>query len=165
MRKNKLIRGAVLIAAGIVLQSLRLILPLPPLGSMLIIGSLVNMSLVLTARFAGLTSALLLALLLPVFAYLQGQLLLLFLLPPVALGNAVAAYLSVKLTDKPLFLLAPVSKTLILYGGCYFILRFLAVPVQLAPAILLMMSWPQAITCALGIFLACQVQKKIDIPN
>ena len=54
-----LVRGAMLIALTVVLQSLRLFIPLPPMASMFFIGTLVNMMLAVTVRLAGLKPALL----------------------------------------------------------------------------------------------------------
>ena len=66
-----LVRGAMLIALTVVLQSLRLFIPLPPMASMFCIGTLVNMMLAVTVRLAGLKPALLAVVLLPFFAYLH----------------------------------------------------------------------------------------------
>lgn len=84
-----LVRGAMLIALTVVLQSLRLFIPLPPMASMFFIGTLVNMMLAVTVRLAGLKPALLAVVLLPFFAYLQGQLPIPLLIPVVIGGNAV----------------------------------------------------------------------------
>ena len=84
-----LVRGAMLIALTVVLQSLRLFIPLPPMASMFFIGTLVNMMLAVTVRLAGLKPALLAVVLLPFFAYLQGQLPIPLLIPVVTGGNAV----------------------------------------------------------------------------
>ena len=84
-----LVRGAILIALTVVLQSLRLFIPLPPMASMFCIGTLVNMMLAVTVRLAGLKPALLAVVLLPFFAYLQGQLPIPLLIPVVIGGNAV----------------------------------------------------------------------------
>ena len=71
------------------LQSLRLVLPMPQLLSTFIIGTLVHMMLVLTLQLGGLKTALLLAFLLPLTAYVQGQVLLPFLIPVIWLGNFI----------------------------------------------------------------------------
>ena len=62
-----------LIALALALQAVRLVLLLPQPVSTFVIGSLVHMMLVLTWKLSGLGTALLLALLLPLTAYLQGQ--------------------------------------------------------------------------------------------
>lgn len=48
MNNSKLVRGALLVALALALQSLRLVLPMPQLLSTFIIGTLVHMMLVLT---------------------------------------------------------------------------------------------------------------------
>lgn len=67
-----LVRGAMLIALTVVLQSLRLFIPLPPMASMFFIGTLVNMMLAVTVRVAGLKPALLAVVLLPFFCIFAG---------------------------------------------------------------------------------------------
>lgn len=61
MNNSKLVRGALLVALALALQSLRLVLPMPQLLSTFIIGTLVHMMLVLTLQLGGLKTALLLA--------------------------------------------------------------------------------------------------------
>ena len=89
MNNSKLVRGALLVALALALQSLRLVLPMPQLLSTFIIGTLVHMMLVLTLQLGGLKTALLLAFLLPLTAYVQGQVLLPFLIPVIWLGNFI----------------------------------------------------------------------------
>lgn len=54
MNNSKLVRGALLAALALALQSLRLVLPMPQLLSTFIIGTLVHMMLVLTLQLNGL---------------------------------------------------------------------------------------------------------------
>ena len=54
MNNSKLVRGALLVALALALQSLRLVLPMPQLLSTFIIGTLVHMMLVLTLQLSGL---------------------------------------------------------------------------------------------------------------
>lgn len=68
-----LVRGAMLIALTVVLQSLRLFIPLPPMASMFFIGTLVNMMLAVTVRLAGLKPALLAVVLLPFLHICRGS--------------------------------------------------------------------------------------------
>jgi len=67
-------RTALLLASTLILQSLRLVLPLPPQTSMFLIGSLVNLCFVLAVLKIGWKSGLLIALVTPVFAYVEGML-------------------------------------------------------------------------------------------
>ena len=93
MKNNNWVRGAMLLAVGLVLQALRLVIPMPPMWTVFIVGTLVNMVLVLAARTVGLWPSVMIAVLLPVMAYFQGQLPLPFLIPVVAVGNLVMVYL------------------------------------------------------------------------
>ena len=61
MSTKKLVLGGLLVAIAVILQASRLILPLPPLLTTFIIGTLVNMMLVLCVRLNGFTSAVILA--------------------------------------------------------------------------------------------------------
>lgn len=92
MNNKRLARGALLIALALALQALRLVIPLPQLVSTFVIGSLVHMMLALSWRLGSLGVALLLSLLLPLTAYMQGQVMLL-LIPVICLGNAAFVYL------------------------------------------------------------------------
>lgn len=74
MENNNWVRGAMLLAVGLVLQALRVVIPMPPMWTVFVVGTLVNMVLVLSARTVGLLPAMLIAVLLPVMAYFQGQL-------------------------------------------------------------------------------------------
>lgn len=49
MKNNNWVRGAMLLAVGLVLQALRLVIPMPPMWTVFIVGTLVNMVLVLAA--------------------------------------------------------------------------------------------------------------------
>ncbi len=87
MHSKAMVRGALLIALALVLQSIRIVLPMPQLLSTFVIGTLVHMMMILTLKVVGLPTAFLLGLLLPMSAYLQGQILLPFLIPVVWVGN------------------------------------------------------------------------------
>ena len=112
-----LVRGAMLIALTVVLQSLRLFIPLPPMVSMFFIGTLVNMMLAVTVRLAGLKPALLAVVLLPFFAYLQGQLPIPLLIPVVIGGNAVFVLICHWAWHRGL-MLAPLAKTICMFTQC-----------------------------------------------
>ena len=47
MKNNNWVRGAMLLAVGLVLQALRLVIPMPPMWTVFVVGTLVNMVLVL----------------------------------------------------------------------------------------------------------------------
>lgn len=154
-----LVRGAMLIALTVVLQSLRLFIPLPPMASMFFIGTLVNMMLAVTVRLAGLKPALLAVVLLPFFAYLQGQLLIPLLIPVVIGGNAVFVLICHWVWHRGL-MLAPLAKTICMFTSSLVLLKVLALPEKMVFAIGFMMGWPQMITGICGILLARLITKR-----
>ena len=164
MQTRKLARGALLVALALVLQSLRLVLPLPLMLSTFIIGTLVHMMLVLTLKLNGLTTALLLGLLLPLTAYLQGQLALLFLVPVVWLGNVLFVLGVFVLTGRLRLatLLPPVIKGVVMLVGAWVVVFFLELPDGgLKRGILLGMSVPQVVTGVAGTFCAWRVLGRV----
>lgn len=154
-----LVRGAMLIALTVVLQSLRLFIPLPPMASMFFIGTLVNMMLAVTVCLAGLKPALLAVVLLPFFAYLQGQLPIPLLIPVVTGGNAVFVLICHWAWQRGL-MLAPLAKTICMFTSSLVLLKVLALPEKMVFAIGFMMGWPQMITGICGILLARLITKR-----
>ena len=89
-RDNRaLTRAAMCLAVAAIAQSLRLLLPLPPVASMLLIGTVVNLCLCFAVWGSGILYAGIICLLLPFFAFLQGHLPLLPMVAVVFLGNLV----------------------------------------------------------------------------
>ena len=140
MDKN-LVRGAMLIALTVVLQSLRLVIPLPPLVSMFFIPALISVAL------------------LPFFAYLQGQLPIPLLIPIVIGGNAVFVLICHWAWRRGLFL-APLAKTICMFTSSLVLLKVLALPDKMVFAIGFMMGWPQMVTGICGILLARLLVKR-----
>ena len=160
MSTRYLVRGALLVALALVLQSLRLVLPLPPLVSTFIIGTLVHMMLALTLRVNGLPAALLLSVLLPVTAYLQGQLLLPVLVPVVWLGNSGFVVLLRRLAQRELLqtLLPPVGKACVMLGAAWGVIMLLGLTEPaMRKTVLFAMSVPQLVTGVAGLLLARKV--------
>ena len=156
MSTKKLVLGGLLVAIAVILQASRLILPLPPLLTTFIIGTLVNMMLVLCVRLNGFTSAVILSILLPIFAYVQGQLVLPMLIPVVALGNVLFAY-CVKSFYQGVFvyLVPPAVKAVSMCASAYVVIAFLGIEsVAMQKGILFAMSVPQLITGFTGILCA-----------
>lgn len=164
MNNSKLVRGALLVALALALQSLRLVLPMPQLLSTFIIGTLVHMMLVLTLQLGGLKTALLLAFLLPLTAYVQGQVLLPFLIPVIWLGNFIFVLLvrQFKGRHKLALCVPPVSKACVMLLAAWAALSFLALPNPvLRKTVMFAMSVPQLLTAVAGILLAEQVKKSL----
>lgn len=164
MNNSKLVRGALLVALALALQSLRLVLPMPQLLSTFIIGTLVHMMLVLTLQLNGLKTALLLAFLLPLTAYVQGQVLLPFLIPVIWLGNFIFVLLVRQFKDsrKLSLFVPPVAKACVMLLAAFAVLSFLALPnTALRKTVMFAMSVPQLLTAVAGILLAEQVKKRL----
>lgn len=157
MRGSAIIRGALLLALALVLQSLRLVLPLPLLLSTFIIGTLVHMMLTVTLRLNGRALALLLGLLLPLTAYAQGQLALPLLIPVVWLGNGVfvlaLSWLGRRRWLAPI--LASGCKAAVMLCLAWIVLSFLQLDnPAVRKAVLFAMSVPQLLTGIGGVLLA-----------
>lgn len=164
MNNSKLVRGALLVALALALQSLRLVLPMPQLLSTFIIGTLVHMMLVLTLQLSGLKTALLLAFLLPLTAYVQGQVLLPFLIPVIWLGNFIFVLLVRQFKDSRNLSLSipPLAKACVMLLAAWAALSFLALSnPALRKTVMFAMSVPQLLTAVAGILLAEQVKKRL----
>lgn len=164
MNNSKLVRGALLVALALALQSLRLVLPMPQLLSPFIIGTLVHMMLLLTLQLNGLKTALLLAFLLPLTAYVQGQVLLPFLIPVIWLGNFIFVLLVRQFKDSRKLSLSipPLAKACVMLLAAWAALSFLALPnPALRKTVMFAMSVPQLLTAVAGILLAEQVKKRL----
>lgn len=151
-------------ALTVIMQSLRLVLPMPPVVSTFIIGTLVNMMLIITSRISGFKAAALLTILLPLLAYMQGQLLLPLLIPVVIAGNLLYVVL---LRQKRAFvfnyLFPPAVKALLMYLGAYIVLSFLQLENSvLVKNILFGMSVPQFVTGLFGVVAAERILVKLN---
>ena len=152
-------------ALALVLQSLRLVLPMPQLLSTFIIGTLVHMMLVLTLQLNGLNTALLLAFLLPLTAYVQGQVLLPLLIPVIWLGNFVFVLLVRQFKGRRKLALSvpPLAKACVMLLAAWIVLGFLALPnPALRKTVMFAMSVPQLLTAIAGILLAEQIKKRLS---
>lgn len=163
MQNKKMVLGALLMALTVIMQSLRLVLPFPPVVSTFIIGTSVNMMLIITGRISGFKAAALLTILLPVLAYMQGQLLLPLLIPVVIAGNLLyVALLRQKKAFLFNYLLPPTAKALLMYLGAYLVLSFLQLENSvLVKNILFAMSVPQFVTGLAGILAAEKILEKL----
>ena len=156
---QQLVRAALLLAVALVVQGLRFVLPLPGLVTMFVIGTVVNACLVLTVRRTRLRLAAVSSLLLPMVAYMQGQLALAPMIAIVFAGNLVLCLVAHRLHGWRLYLAGPLLKTLFLWAGTGLVLNLLHLGGPVAHVMQLMMSWPQLVTAFLGILLAEVVDK------
>lgn len=165
MKNRTMVRGALLIALTLVLQSLRLFMPLPLLVSTFLIGSLVHMMLVLTLKLNGRTTSILLGILLPLTAYAQGQLALPFLIPVVWLGNiffVAANFIFAGRKFMELFL-PPLCKGAVMLVAAWLVLCVLELANSaLRNTIIFAMSVPQVLTGIIGTLLARKFANRLQ---
>lgn len=156
-------RAALLLALTLVFQSLRLMIPIPPLVSTFIIGSLVNTCLLLALTTSGKGPALVIAVVAPVVAYLQQLLPLPVFILPIAGGNILFVYLFALLSKQrwAAIISAAGAKTLFLYYSFLYLLDFIMIPSKIAAGLLFVMSWPQFITGVIGGVLATIITKRL----
>lgn len=158
------IKLAMFLAVAFVFQSIRLVMPMiPGPVNMFLIGSLLNTVMVLSIWCTGGSPwAAVIGILLPLGAFMQGQLPVVLMIPVVALGNAVYILLSGRWQQSRLLYLSPFVKALILYAGTLSVLHIIDLPAPVSGMILLMMSWPQIVTGTIGLLLAKRVFKYLE---
>lgn len=157
------IKLAMFLAVALVFQSIRLIMPMiPGPVNMFLIGSLLNTVMVLSIWCTDSPWAAVIGILLPLGAFMQGQLPVVLMIPVVALGNAVYILLAGKFKQSKLAYVSPLVKAVLLYGGTWLVVNTIGMPAPVSSMILFMMSWPQIVTGAIGLFLANKVYKYLD---
>jgi hypothetical protein len=162
---RRLTRSALLLAIALLLQALRLIIPIPPMLSTFLIGSLVNTCLLVSAQAVGLSPACMLGVAMPVAAYFQQMLPLPVLILPVAAGNIIFICLFLLLAKKTVWAAvgtAAIGKTVFLYGAFTWLLTLVAIPAKIAAGILFVMSWPQFITGIAGGSVALLIMRRLQ---
>lgn len=161
-----LTRTALLLAATLVLQGLRLVIPIPPQVSMFLIGSLVNACFVIAVLTVHWRAGIMVALVTPVFAWLEGMLPVPLFIVPVAFGNTIFVMMMHLLGKwKSLgyvsIYAAAGLKATALYGSFYILFSLVAFPDAVRHAILFTMSWPQIWTGFLGGTLGILISRRI----
>lgn len=162
MSKTKLIaRTAVLVALAIVFQNLRYLIGTLPYST-LIIGSLVNLTIIVATGYVGLLSGIAVCLITPIVAFYQGHLPHVFLAPVTMLGNSVLAvvfclFIQSKFKNPLNMILGVIFGALIKWGAMYWLgvkvvlnLFVSNIPAQKAAAIAVSFNTPQAITALIG---------------
>lgn len=156
-------RTGLLLAVTLLLQGIRLLLPIPPQVSMFLIGSLVNACLILAVLKVGWKSGLVVACITPVFAWLEGMLPFLPFIIPVAVGNSVlvGAVYRLRAYNLPGVYGAAVCKMAAIYGAFYLLFGCVEFPAAVRHMILMSMSWPQLVTGVLGGTIAYRIAGRI----
>ena len=155
MMRIRLTRTGLLLALLLAVQSLRLVMPLPPFITMFGIGSAVNACLLTAALFVGLRAALFMSVVAPIVAWLQQMLPLPVLIVPVAAANMVYVvvfsllYRQQRHNYLAIAAAAP-AKMAAMYLAADWLLRLVQLPDAIAKLLRLMFSWPQLVTGVIG---------------
>lgn len=154
-------RTAILLALTVLFQSLRVLMPFMPANiSQYVIGSLVNLCLIVAAVVVGIRGGCVIAVVAPLIAFFQGFTPSPILVAPIALGNLVLVVVVALLYDKNrLTALAAgaVLKFATLYLGVVRIVVPLLLPdvnEKIKAVLSVQFSWPQLITASIGGILA-----------
>lgn len=154
-------RTAILLALTVLFQSLRVLMPFMPANiSQYVIGSLVNLCLIVAAVVVGIRGGCVIAVVAPLIAFFQGFTPSPILVAPIALGNLVLVVVVALLYDKNrLTALAAgaVLKFVTLYLGVVRIVVPLLLPdvnEKIKAVLSVQFSWPQLITASIGGILA-----------
>ncbi len=167
-----LTRSAMLVAIALVFQNLRLLIG-TGIHTQFIIGSLVNLSLIVGVGLINIYAGIAVALITPIVAYLQLQLPPIFpyLIPIVALGNIIIVYVFYLFKEKNKYIgvvAGALAKFLFLWAGVTAMLKLVQgnVPQEqfnkVAPVLSVNFSWPQLVTALIGGFLAIALIKVLS---
>jgi len=145
-------RTGLILAVTLILQGLRLVIPIPPQVSMFVVGSLVNACLIVAVLTVGRWAGLVVAACTPVFAWLEGMLPFFPFVFPVALGNSFYVWAAWRWQryGLPAFCGGALGKAAILYGSFYLLFACIAFPPAVRHMLLFAMSWPQVVTGVIG---------------
>ncbi|MDR0380908.1 MAG: hypothetical protein LBH86_02785 [Oscillospiraceae bacterium] len=163
----------VTLALCVLFQSLRSLLPglsafviMGPFDlSVLLVGTLVNLTLIFSSWFIGFWSGAAISLLAPLIAFLQGFQRVIAMVPVIILGNLTIVAISWILRKRR------VAGALLGAGGKfaaqYLLVAFLVVPVFVTQeaqrvSLPLLFSWPQFITAVLGGLLALLLTPRLE---
>lgn len=161
----KMVKGALLLALLLIAQSLRLILPIPPFIIIFIIGTFINAIIFTATKTTSLKITLIISIIAPIVAYIQGQLPLIPFIPLVALGNitfAIAVYITQNKNIMISALIAAICKTTLLISGLHFIIQAIKLPQPIITAMSFALGWPQIITATAGALLGNILIKRLN---
>ena len=163
IKPNILTKAALLLSLALLCQSLRLIFPLPPMINMFVIGSLVNAILVLGAWQLPTGVMYTIATILPIVAFIQGQLPLPIFIPVVILGNIIYILLCARFANyKWLQIVAAIAKTATICIGATLTVAVFSLP-KVITAFIWTMSIGQVVTATIGVILARMAEKLIRV--
>lgn len=173
---RKITLTAILLALALVFQAIRSFIPMPDHVSVFIISTLVNLCLFLSIYFVGFWFTLIIAVVTPVVALLQGHLAFPLFIPLVAAGNAIViapwAYLHTFRNWVSKTVCVIIGSTfkfgLLFYLGPLVFKTFIASSLPMTKQQIIMnvlsfnFSWPQLITALAGGFLAIVIGRALE---
>lgn len=158
---KKVTRTGLILAVTLILQGLRLVIPIPPQVSMFVVGSLVNACLIVAVLLIGRRAGLVVAGCTPVFAWLEGMLPFFPFVFPIGLGNCFYVWTAWRWQryGLPALCGGALGKAAILYGSFYLLFACIAFPPAVRHMLLFAMSWPQIVTGIIGAVLGMEVSR------
>lgn len=163
MQTKALTGTGLLLAIALISQSIRSFLPIPPVYSMFLIGSLVGACTLIAAFRYGLRCGLVIAWVTPFVAFMQGMLIFFPFTFIVGFGASLFVVAAWVLRENKLLslVLCPMIKAAVLYGGFKLLFLIYVVPAKVEQAILFSMSWPQLVTGILAMLITWLVLKRV----
>lgn len=162
-KRNDLTRGAMILALAVIVQQLRILIPMPSLIWGLIIGPLINSLMLLSTRYVkSVYIVICIASLLPLIAYFQGHLAFIGLVPVVLIGNLIYVFWGMKSWDSPLVFLGTIFKAFFMMIGAYavFFVMGMINPV-IIKMIFIMMGMLQIFAGVMGVLIAKYLYKRL----
>ncbi|MDD3839751.1 MAG: ECF transporter S component [Clostridia bacterium] len=156
----KITRTAMLLALAVLFQTLfRSLIPVPTVN-IFIVGSLVNAVLMIAGVAAGVWGGLAVSILTPVIAYFQGHLNLVWMIPVVAIGNAIIMFIFYLFYNKNSYLgvaLGSLIKFIFLLVAVRQLFKWIMGVPNLPALMQYSFSWPQLVTGIIGGIIAILV--------
>ena len=163
-RDNRaLTRAALCLAVAAMAQAVRLLLPLPPIASMLLTGTVVNLCLCFAVWGSGILYAGIICLLLPLFAFMQGHLTLLPMVAVVFFGNLVLCFVVQQQKRWKHYVFAPLLKAVTLWSCTGIVCNLFRLPQQVKYMLQVSMGIPQWTTALLGVITAGFLWKRLQL--
>ncbi|MDO4178882.1 MAG: hypothetical protein Q4D21_06790 [Phascolarctobacterium sp.] len=152
-----------LIGLTLVLQAIRVFFPIPPQVNAYLIGTLIHMMMVVSLVMNGMTTAIVLALILPLTAFVQGQVLFPIFIPVIMFGNILFLLLVNRWREnkKGIFLPPLIKAICMCWLGWYALVLIKWNGVPQARWMMGAFSTPQVVTGILGILLARRLIKAL----
>lgn len=168
-RTTYIARTAVILALTLVFQMSRVIIqPLLGPGHIFIVGSLVNLALIVATAQVGIGAAILISITAPIVAFIQGHIPSVpIIIPLVAFGNIalVLAFSFFKKTNEYVaVIIGATVKFLTMLMGLNLLIAILGSDAKLAKifgALSFGFGWPQLVTALIGGYLAVLISKTI----